>query len=258
MNTLSSKENTVLRASLDPLDVSVIPNAIVADDFKPNPSASDPTKITIVITSRLVYRKGTDLLVSVIPRVCDIHPDVQFIIAGDGPKRVELEQMRERYVLQERVQLLGAVDHADVPNVGKMLIQQFISLLHAHSMAVHLNNQVLVQGQIFMNTSLTEAFCIAIVEAACCGLLVVSTKVGGVPEVLPEDMIIFAQPEELDLFNSIHMAITRVRNQPIDHWDFHHRVKSMYSWKDVAERNVNHDLASAGDTVGGTHAEVSI
>ena len=29
--------------------------------------------------------------------------------------------------------------------------------------------QVLVQGDIFLNTSLTEAFCIAIVEAACCG-----------------------------------------------------------------------------------------
>ena len=29
--------------------------------------------------------------------------------------------------------------------------------------------QVLVQGDIFLNASLTEAFCIAIVEAACCG-----------------------------------------------------------------------------------------
>jgi phosphatidylinositol glycan class A protein len=36
-----------------------------------------------------------------------------------------------------------------------------------------------------LNTSLTESFCIAILEAACCGLLVVTTDVGGVPEVLP-------------------------------------------------------------------------
>jgi phosphatidylinositol glycan class A protein len=40
-----------------------------------------------------------------------------------------------------------------------------------------------LQGHIFLNASLTEAFCIAIVEAAACGLLVVSTRVGGVPEV---------------------------------------------------------------------------
>ena len=40
-----------------------------------------------------------------------------------------------------------------------------------------------VQGHIFVNASLTEAFCMAVVEAAAAGLLVVSTAVGGVPEV---------------------------------------------------------------------------
>lgn len=39
------------------------------------------------------------------------------------------------------------------------------------------------RGHVFLNASLTEAFCIAVVEAAACGLLVVSTRVGGVPEV---------------------------------------------------------------------------
>lgn len=39
------------------------------------------------------------------------------------------------------------------------------------------------RGHIFVNASLTEAFCMAIAEAAACGLLVVSTRVGGVPEV---------------------------------------------------------------------------
>lgn len=56
------------------------------------------------------------------------------------------------------------------------------------------NQKVLIKGDIFLNTSLTEAFCIAIVEAASCGLFVVSTKVGGIPEVLPESMITFAEP----------------------------------------------------------------
>ena len=43
--------------------------------------------------------------------------------------------------------------------------------------------KLLVNGDIFLNTSLTEAFCMAIVEAVACGLTVVSTKVGGIPEV---------------------------------------------------------------------------
>ena len=53
---------------------------------------------------------------------------------------------------------------------------------------------MLQRGQIFLNCSLTEAFCIAILEAACAGLLVVSTAVGGVPEVLPAGMMLLAEP----------------------------------------------------------------
>lgn len=51
----------------------------------------DQEMITIVVVSRLVYRKGIDLLCAVIPLVCQIDPKVRFIIAGDGPKRIDLE-----------------------------------------------------------------------------------------------------------------------------------------------------------------------
>ena len=72
-----------------------------------------------------MYRKGIDLLVSVIPRVCEIFPSVNFIIGnfyilkkvGDGPKRIDIEQMRERNVLQERVKMLGSLKHSDMRNV---------------------------------------------------------------------------------------------------------------------------------------------
>ncbi|KAL0184459.1 hypothetical protein M9458_020155 [Cirrhinus mrigala] len=56
--TVSLKENTVLRAALDPEIVSVIPNAVDPTDFTPDPSRRDNSKITIVVISRLVYRKG--------------------------------------------------------------------------------------------------------------------------------------------------------------------------------------------------------
>ncbi|CAG8450479.1 15007_t:CDS:2 [Funneliformis mosseae] len=207
----TSKENTVLRAALNPQMVSVIPNAVVASQFKPDPGAQDPNFITIVVASRLVYRKGLDLLVAAIPRICQMHPKVKFIIGGDGPKRIDLEQMREKYLLHDRIELLGAVMHHEVRNV-------------------------LTKGHIFLNTSLTEAFCIGIVEAACCGLLVVSTKVGGVPEVLPKHMIIFAKPEEDDLVNAVARAIEMIRLKEVIPIKFHDEIKEMYSWVNVAER----------------------
>ena len=40
----TSKENTVLRAALDPQSVSVIPNAVDCTNFYPDPSKRNPEK----------------------------------------------------------------------------------------------------------------------------------------------------------------------------------------------------------------------
>jgi phosphatidylinositol glycan class A protein len=133
-----SKENTVLRAQLDPRIVSVIPNAVDATEFLPNPSLRDPNKVTIVVMSRLVYRKGIDLLFEVIPEICNRFPNVHFVIGlnkiffcvfywegGDGPKRLGLEEMREKHQLHDRVELLGSVRHSDVQTVEKIFLRKF-------------------------------------------------------------------------------------------------------------------------------------
>ncbi|RMZ75197.1 hypothetical protein DV738_g5593, partial [Chaetothyriales sp. CBS 135597] len=223
------KENTVLRASLDPLMVSVIPNAVVAENFQPlnyTPRSQnqgyirqqqqsqrlgpdDP--IVIVVISRLFYNKGTDLLIAAIPRILAANPNVRFIIGGSGPKAIDLEQMLERRMLQDKVELLGAVRHEEV-------------------------RDVMVRGHIYLNPSLTEAFGTVIVEAASCGLYVVCTRVGGIPEVLPAHMTTFAKPEEDDLVLATGKAIAALRAGKIRTERFHDQVKMMYSWADVAQR----------------------
>lgn len=87
-----------------------------------------------------------------------------------------------------------------------------------------------------MNTSLTESFGIAIVEAACTGLYVVSTRVGGVPEILPSDMISFANPDEDDVVRAMSEAIELVQAGKHDPLAAHERVRGFYDWKDVGER----------------------
>lgn len=208
------KENLVLRASLRPDMVSTIPNAVDATKFSPPTRAelllSPPETINVVIISRLVYRKGIDLVGRAIQIVCARCPHVNFIVGGDGPKRLLLEEMREKHRLHDRVRLCGAVPHAQV-------------------------RKVLCQGHIFLNSSLTESFCIAILEAAACGLFVVSTRVGGVPEVLPPDMIKFAAeitPEALA--EAVLEAIPLVAH--VDRQRFHDRVAHMYNWNAVAAR----------------------
>lgn len=210
------RDNLILRAKLDPKHVHVIPNALDPTKFVPDPTKRCPDRIKIVVISRLVYRKGVDLLVGIIPIICRDLKDVDFIIGGDGNRLLALQEMVEQQRLQERVTFLGAVPHAKV-------------------------RDVLCQGHVFLNCSLTESFCIALLEAACCGLVVVSTRVGGVPEVLPEDMVFLSDPNVTTLVQDLKKAIHRQRSKvdAADPFDFHRRVHGMYSWQRVAEETTH-------------------
>ncbi|KAG0149235.1 hypothetical protein CROQUDRAFT_40144 [Cronartium quercuum f. sp. fusiforme G11] len=212
----TGKENLVLRALLNPDMVYVIPNAIVADSFKPDPlkPSYKGGPLTIVCVSRLAYRKGIDLLIAAIPKVCASHPEVRFLIGGSGPKMIELEQMKENHqsvISPHQVELLGPIRSDQV-------------------------RDLLVRGEIFLNTSLTEAFGMTILEAACAGLFVVSTNVGGIPEILPEGLIEFAEAEVEDLVRAIERAILTIRSGTHDPFKTHELVKGMYSWANVAMR----------------------
>uniref|UniRef100_A0A1L8E3K0 Putative n-acetylglucosaminyltransferase complex n=1 Tax=Nyssomyia neivai TaxID=330878 RepID=A0A1L8E3K0_9DIPT len=185
------KENTVLRASVPAHKVSVIPNAVDTALFTPNPlHRPQDGSITVVVVSRLVYRKGIDLLVGIISKISQMPQmrHINFLIGGDGPKRGLLEEIREKNNMQDRVTLLGALEHSKV-------------------------RDVLTRGHIFLNTSLTEAYCMAIVEAAATGLQVVSTKVGGIPEVLPDKLIILTEPTVDGLLSGLLVAINKHRGR---------------------------------------------
>jgi phosphatidylinositol glycan class A protein len=66
----TSKENVALRCRLDPTEVFVIPNAVDATQFRPDPDNVRPRGcVNVVVMTRLVWRKGTHLLVQLIPEV---------------------------------------------------------------------------------------------------------------------------------------------------------------------------------------------
>lgn len=49
-----------------------------------------------------VFSSGIDLLGGIIPELCLKHPDLHFLIGGEGPKRLVLEEVREKYQLHDR------------------------------------------------------------------------------------------------------------------------------------------------------------
>ena len=143
------------------------------------------------------------MLVDIIPTILNKYPNAYFIIGGDGPKMQLLKNLVAKHRLHSRVELLGAVPHEQV-------------------------RHVLNRGQIFLNTSLTETFCMSNLEAASCGLICVSTDVGGIPEVLPPGIAYLAKPDPQQLIEQLEIAISQV--DKVSSPDIHEFVENTYSW----------------------------
>ena len=218
-------ENLILRGLINPRKVHTIPNAIDNTKFRP-PSEEELKElkkqkikegkdeiITIVSVSRQAYRKGTDLLIEVIPEICKQLPNVNFIIGGDGPKKKLLDIMIDALGLKDRVKLTGFLPHQKV-------------------------RDVMIQGQIYLNTSLTESFCIAIVEAASAGLYTIATDVGGVGEVLPEYMVRLVKPDKESIITAIKETIKNYDKLKEKIKKNYTVLKNIYNWDKVAKKTM--------------------
>jgi glycosyltransferase involved in cell wall biosynthesis len=111
----------------------------------------------IAHVARLDPVKDQAMLLRAFAEVAVARPDVDLLLAGDGPIRGELEQLAGGLGIAARVHFLGT--RSDVPD-----------LLRA--------------ADLFALTSITEATSLTLLEAMASGLPVVVTAVGGNPDVV--------------------------------------------------------------------------
>jgi glycosyltransferase involved in cell wall biosynthesis len=135
--------------------IAVIPNGIDLRRFSPPPSR--PRGRRVVMVANLRPGKGHEILLEAAAAVLRNVPDARFTIAGDGPRKVELQRMARELGVDGAVTFLG--HRPDVP-----------ALLREHD--------------VFAFPSFMEAAPNAVMEAMAAGLPVVTTRVGGIPEVV--------------------------------------------------------------------------
>ena len=102
--------------------------AVDASQFKPDVSRRRQGRVTVVALSRLVYRKGIDLLVVIIPEMCYRHPQVDFVI-GKAPA------VMTRLALD---QVLGGFIHLAGPcRISSWFLQHSVGLHVASGSSAH-------------------------------------------------------------------------------------------------------------------------
>ena len=138
-------------------DIEVIPNFVDTDFFHPSAAQKDPNgPPRAVHVSNFRPVKRVPWLVEAFAEASE-GTDAELTLVGDGPDQpATLERVRE-LGLSERVRFLGARDALP---------------------------QLLAPADVFLLTSREESFGLSALEAMSCGVPVVATAVGGVPEVV--------------------------------------------------------------------------
>jgi phosphatidylinositol alpha-1,6-mannosyltransferase len=102
--------------------MALLPSGVDADAFRPDVSDAlvrDRHDLgdapVIACVSRLVARKGQDLLIAALPCIRAAHPDVRLLIVGSGPDEARLRRLARRGDCADRVLFTGAVPYAELP-----------------------------------------------------------------------------------------------------------------------------------------------
>ena len=123
---------------------------------------------------RLDWYKGHQYFLKAARKVIDVIPECHFLIVGDGEKRKELEELTKELNLNKSVIFTG--NREDIP-------------------------QILASLDLFILSSVSEGFGRSAAEAMACAKPVVATKVGGLPEVVEDnitgDLILPKNPNTL-------------------------------------------------------------
>lgn len=148
--------------------VEVVPFGVDCSRFVPGPPRGG-SELRIGTVKTLSEPYGIDTLIRAFALVVQKGLRAKLVIAGSGPQAESLKALAHSLGIADTVEFLGRVPNADVPNVLRSL-------------------------DVFVALSNRESFGVAVLEASACGLPVVVSNVGGLPEVVRDGITGFVVP----------------------------------------------------------------
>ncbi|MCS7052304.1 MAG: N-acetyl-alpha-D-glucosaminyl L-malate synthase BshA [Ignavibacterium sp.] len=155
------KEKTITQYEIKK-EIEVIPNFVDTEIFKPNPNskyrghiAPNGEKVLIHTSNFRPVKRVTDVI-KIFDKVNKEIPS-KLLLIGDGPDRFECEQLTRQLNIADKVKFLGKQE-------------AIVDILNA--------------SDLFLLPSQSESFGLAALEAMACGLPVIASSVGGLPELI--------------------------------------------------------------------------
>ena len=194
-NLAASREIADVAASLAPgTEVEALTNGVPTDLFRPvepafprpDEEGSGPSPRRIVVPRRLYEKNGVEHLVRAMPLIADEIPGVEALVIGDGPERRGLRALAAELGVTERVRFLGARPHDEMPGL-------------------------LCSGEVAVFPSLMEATSVAALECMACGVPVAASRVGGLPEIVDDEVgALFEPADAASLAAAVTWLLTEV------------------------------------------------
>ena len=186
--------------------VRIVPNGVSEKEFVPVKTRADATDLVFMGEFRPV--KGVDVLIDAIAKLDRLGRPVTATLVGDGPDRDSL--------------------HAQVERLGLTNIVRFQPAMPAR--------EAQTLGRIMVIPSRAESLPYVVLEAAAAGMPLITTKVGGIPEIYGPltDRLVAAQDT-----GALADAIARNFDQPEEAAEtarlLRERVSQLFSVKNMVD-----------------------
>lgn len=203
---------------------AVVPNAVDCDLFQPLPPRErrarrarrgwdGPEDFVAGYVGRLVPEKG---LADAVTALALLPERVRLLLVGDGPFRGQLEEHARRLNVAGRVQFVGSVPSTALPD--------------------YLNTLDVLILPSRTTTTWKEQFGRVLIEAGACGIAVVGSDSGAIPEVIAGGGLIFPEGDAAGLADRLRTLIDSPERRAEYGRIGLARARGLFSWQKVAEQ----------------------
>ena len=132
--------------------------------------------IKLLTIGRLVEKKGHAWVIKAIKKLKEKYPNIEYVVAGDGPLQKELQDLVSQLELTDIVKFLGSVEQDE-------------------ALTLYQKTDIFVLSSVTAQNGDQEGIPVVLMEAMAVGLPVISTYHTGIPELVQDGQSGFLVPE---------------------------------------------------------------